>query len=114
MPNIIIEKTSPVKPATLLTEPQIEEDNHNCIEIVQMKEEQRTAAQSKISFVYRQVVNNQRVAGQVVTAHEQAHEVLASGALSKNISTQQAELKALIEACNLANGLTVNFYTDSR
>ncbi|XP_067897743.1 ribonuclease H-like [Heterodontus francisci] len=42
------------------------------------------------------------------------HEVVATGCLPSGTSAQQAELQALLEACQIAEGKTANIYTDSR
>ncbi|XP_067901769.1 ribonuclease H-like [Heterodontus francisci] len=57
------------------------------------------------------VDNGIRKAGWAVTTQ---HEVVEAGCLSPGTSAQQAKLRALLEACRIAEGKTANIYTDSR
>uniref|UniRef100_UPI00398EF7C7 uncharacterized protein isoform X1 n=1 Tax=Pristiophorus japonicus TaxID=55135 RepID=UPI00398EF7C7 len=124
-PNLHIFRASPVNPTTMLPMSESREqeggecEEHDCVEILKETEEAALAAEEPLhnpdlilftdgsSFVD----NGTRKAGWAVTT---LYEVVAKGCLPSGTSAQQAELRALSEACRIAEGQTANVYTDSR
>lgn len=117
--NIVIEKASVSNPSTMMMAAETNEDDHKCEEIVTTLETDQhikeTPLQNPDLVLFTDGSSTcemgVRKAGWAVTSDT---EVLAKGSMPPGTSAQQAELKALIEACKLAQDKTANIYTDSR
>lgn len=117
--NIVIEKASVSNPSTMMIPALLDEDDHKCEEIVITLESDQHIKEiplenpDLILFTDGSSTCDMgvRKAGWAVTSDT---DVLAKGSMAPGTSAQQAELKALIEACKLAQDKTANIYTDSR
>uniref|UniRef100_UPI00398F39D0 ribonuclease H-like n=1 Tax=Pristiophorus japonicus TaxID=55135 RepID=UPI00398F39D0 len=95
------------------------EDQHDCVGMLEGAEGAAAAAEKPlpnpdlILFMdgSSSVEHGIRKAGWAVTT---LHEVVRKGGLPAGTSARQAELRALAEACRVAEGQTANIYTDSR
>ncbi|XP_050779323.1 uncharacterized protein LOC127034483 [Gopherus flavomarginatus] len=122
-PNLTFKTVSSLNPATLLPDPQVPygtSPTHDCIEILQ----QETKPRSDLSDLpwpnpdieryvdgSSYVEDGKRFTGAAVIVKEGE---MYKFKLSPNLSSQAAELVALIEALRMGTGKTINVYTDSR
>uniref|UniRef100_UPI00398F1C53 ribonuclease H-like n=1 Tax=Pristiophorus japonicus TaxID=55135 RepID=UPI00398F1C53 len=95
------------------------EDQHDCAGMLEEAEGAAAAAEEPlpnpdlILFMdgSSSMEHGIRKAGWAVTT---LHKVVRKGVLAAETSAQQAELRALAEACRAAEGQTANIYKDSR
>lgn len=117
--NIVIEKGSVSNPSTMMMAAVTDGDEHKCEEIVTTlatdQHIKETPLQNPDLVLFTDGSSSYdmgvRKAGWAVTSDT---EVLAKGSMPPGTSAQQAELKALVEACKLAKNKSANIYTDSR
>ncbi|KAL2102074.1 hypothetical protein ACEWY4_003835 [Coilia grayii] len=119
-PNISIQKATVSNPSTLIALTSAEGDeDHQCEDLVALMDEEQPTKEEPLQcpdLVFytdgsSMVIDGVRCAGWAVTSD---FEVMKSASMAPGTSAQQAELKALAEACKLADGKTANIYTDSR
>ncbi|KAL2103890.1 hypothetical protein ACEWY4_000758 [Coilia grayii] len=119
-PNISIQKATVSNPSTLIALTSAEGDeDHQCEDLVALMDEEQPTKEEPLQcpdlVLYTDgssmVIDGVRCAGWAVTSD---FEVMESASMAPGTSAQQAELKALAEACKLADGKTANIYTDSR
>ena len=121
LPNVTVKRCSVLNPATLLPTAE-DEEPHNCVHVIdQVLSPRPVLASDPLSnaelnvFVdgsasHCPLTGDSLVGYAVVTSHQ----TLESARLPGHLSAQVAELFALIRACHLAKGQTVNIFTDSR
>lgn len=115
-PNIIIQRATISNPSAMITHNTVEESEHRCEDMISSAEQDQhlkeTPLQNLEMVLYTDssstVKDGIRYAGWVVTTD---CDILKTGSLASGTSAQQAELKALLEACKLAANKTA---TDSR
>ncbi|KAL2102595.1 hypothetical protein ACEWY4_001763 [Coilia grayii] len=118
-PNISIQKNTISNPSILIAPTSAEgEEDHHCEDIVALMDEEQPTKEDPLQnpdlMLYTDgssmVIEGVRCAGWAVTNN---FEVMKSASMVPGTSAQQAELKALTEACKLADRKTVNVYKDS-
>ncbi|XP_060786601.1 uncharacterized protein LOC132892291 [Neoarius graeffei] len=121
MPNITVKRCTVLNPASLLP---TEDDGepHDCVALTNDFCSPRADLKSDplenpdmILYVDGSASRDPETGkNKVGFAIVSDHEVLKASRLPSNLSAQAAELCALIEACKLAAGQSVNIFTDSR
>ncbi|XP_067424472.1 uncharacterized protein [Emydura macquarii macquarii] len=118
--NITLQRCSILNPATLLPEPDLIEEPHDCCKVVDVVEQPRSdltdvplSNPDQILFTDGSsfVREGHRYTGAAVTS---LFVVLWAEPLPASLSAQAAELVALAKACELSKDLAVNIYTDSK
>ncbi|XP_073437679.1 uncharacterized protein [Dendrobates tinctorius] len=122
-PNVTIKRCTVLNPATLLPDTddsELIEAQHDCFELMEAETQplanvQETPISNADLELYvdgsRYYQNGVPYTGYAIVDQ---HEVVKSEALPAEMSAQEAELKALAEACVIAEHLTANIFTDSR
>lgn len=120
-PCIVFASPSTLNPASLLPEPDAAPPSHQCLEILaevsQVRLDLKDVPLENCSLNWYTdgsslVLPGVRRVGAAVVGHEGV--VVWSSALPTGTSAQKAELIALVEAWELAQGKQVNIYMDSR
>ncbi|XP_073526675.1 uncharacterized protein [Phyllobates terribilis] len=123
LPNVTIRRCTTLNPATLIPEPIDDETlhlEHNCFELMDAETKPLANVQeTPISEVdlelyvdgSRYYLDGKPHTGYAIVSQ---NEVLKDEALSPRMSAQEAELKALAEACIIAENRIENVFTDSR
>ncbi|RMC20820.1 hypothetical protein DUI87_01673 [Hirundo rustica rustica] len=117
--DVEIVVTNTVNPASFLSGSMGEPVIHDCLETIEatyssrpdLKDTPLEDAETWFTDGSSYFVSGRRHAGYAVTTSK---EVIESGPLPTNTSTQKAEIIALIRALELAKGKEINIYTDSR
>ncbi|XP_073502993.1 uncharacterized protein [Phyllobates terribilis] len=122
-PNVTIRRCTTLNPATLIPEPIDDETlyfEHNCFELMDAETKplanvQETPMSGADLELYvdgsRYYLDGKPHTGYAIVSQ---NEVLKGEALSPRMSAQEAELKALAEACIIAENRIANVFTDSR
>ena len=117
--DVEIVVTNIVNPASFLTGNTGEPVHHDCLETIEatyasrpdLKDSPIENGENWFTDGSSYVLNGNRHAGYAITTSQ---EVIESGPLPMNTSAQKAEIIALTRALKLAQGKTVNVYTDSK
>lgn len=118
-PDITMETCGTLNPATLLPIVEIEEKEHQCLEILEVLPIRKDLVDEKLEnaeiemFVDGSsfIVNGKRHTGFAVVTESN---VLKAEPLPSVMSAQAAELVGLTEALKIAKGKTANIWTDSK
>ena len=119
LPNVTVKRCSVLNPATLLPTAEGGEP-HNCVHVIdQVLSPRPDLASDPLpnaelnvfvdSSASRCPLTGDSLVGYAVVT---SHQTLESARLPGHLSAQAAELFALIRACHLAKGQTVNIFTD--
>ncbi|XP_029473186.1 uncharacterized protein LOC115099591 [Rhinatrema bivittatum] len=116
-PEIQIQDSKNLNPATLMPAP--EPVSHDCEEVMatvhssrpDLRDQPWQGAWTLFTDGSSQVKDGVRVAGYAVVTED---DIIEAGPLPSGTSAQKAELIALTRALQLAEGKTVNIYTDSK
>ncbi|XP_029467696.1 uncharacterized protein LOC115096759 [Rhinatrema bivittatum] len=116
-PEIQIQDSKNLNPATLLPAPK--PVTHNCEEVMatvhssrpDLRDQPWQGAWTLFTDGSSQVIDGIRVAGYAVVSED---DIIEAEPLPPGTSVQKAELIALTRALQLAEGKTVNIYTDSK
>lgn len=118
LPNITVKRCTNINPATLMPLPT-DGEPHDCLEVLAVSctprpdlTDQPLKNPNKVFYVDGSSTKKDSVtiSGYAVVDD---HSVIESGPLGP-LSAQAAELVALTRACELAEGMSVTIYTDSR
>lgn len=118
--NIKLKRSPPINPATLVPISE-EDDNHDCVEVIEACTSPRPDLQQTpipnselVLYTDGSAIRPSDSRTQAGYAVVNDWEVIESAALPDGTSAQAAEVYALTRACILAKGKVATLYTDSR
>lgn len=117
--NITLKRSPPINPATLVPNTD-EDDDHDCVTVIEMTTSprpdlQQTPIPNSELILYTDGSATRPSDGKTIAGYAVVNdwEVVESGALPRGTSSQAAEVYALIRACTLAKDKVATLFTDS-